>query len=320
MNPFHSSNFQMTRRDTLRAGISLLPFAAAPESLLSPSVAGEASWDRHQDADNPKICVFTKPLQELDFQQLAELLSKWPVAGVEATVRQGGQIDSSKAPEQLPRLFEALQARDRHYMILATDINSVESPEVESVLKTASKLGIRYFRMAYYKYDLEKPMLPQLEKYSNQARKLADLCGSLHMTALYQNHAGANYVGAAVWDLVQLMKDLPKDRMAIAMDIRHTTVESTTAWTQAYEFARPHLGALFIKDAVIEKGIAKDVPLGEGFNAKRLFDRVVRSGIPGPLSLHMEHIDHQNPALLEQRIEATGRDIMTLRSWLSHRA
>ena len=272
-----------------------------------------------QSSDELKICIFTKPLQELDFQQLAELLSRWPVSGVEATIRKGGQIEPSKAVELLPRLHESLMARDRHFMILATDINRVEDADTETVLKTASKLGIRYFRMAYYKYLLDKPILPQLATYAKHAKRLSELCGSLNMTALYQNHAGSDYVGAAVWDLVQILQELPRERIAVALDIRHTTVEATAAWPQAYAVARPHLGALFVKDAIFEKGVAKDVPLGGGLNARKLFDRILRDGLPGPISLHMEHIDHSDPKLLDQRIEATTRDITTLRSWIAAR-
>ncbi len=286
-------------------------------TTIGRPIAAEVSAAEIQSNEEAKICVFTKPLQELDFHQLAEVLSRWPVAGVEATLRKGGQIEPEKVATELPRLQEALMARDRHYMILATDINHVENKEAELVLKTASKLGIRYFRMAYYRYALDKPILPQLELHAKQAKRLAQLCESLKLTALYQNHAGSDYVGAAVWDLVQILKDIPKEQMAIALDIRHTTVEATQAWPQSYALARPHLGAIFVKDAIIEKGIAKDVPLGEGNNASKLFQRILRDGLPGPLSLHMEHMDHTKPELLDRRIEATSRDVSTLRGWLA---
>ncbi len=42
------------------------------------------------------------------------------------------------------------------------------------------------------------------------------------MTALYQNHAGNNYLGAPIFDLVQILKGIPVSQMAIAMDVRHT--------------------------------------------------------------------------------------------------
>lgn len=285
---------------------------------IAAATLGTASADVLRN-DDPQIYVFTKPLQELDMQQLAELLATWPVVGIEATIRKGGQIESKDAKEKLPRLYEALLARQRHQMILATDIDSADHPDVDAVLKTASKLGIRYFRMAYFKYQLDRPMVPQLESFAKQAKRLAEVASSLNMTGLYQNHAGVGYVGAAVWDLVEILQGIAPQHLAIAIDIRHTTIESTTAWVHAYERAKPHLGAVFVKDAVIERGQAKDVPLGQGFQAKSLFQRILKQGIPGPMSLHMEHLDHRDPMLLNKRIEATSKDISTLREWLSQK-
>lgn len=304
---------RLDRRSILQLGAISVGAGIASRSL-SKAVAEKTASGPDRDA---KICIFAKPLQELDFQQLAEILSQWQVAGVEATVRKGGQIDPANAAEQLPRLFELLMAKERHYMILATDVDSGDHADVRRVLEVAAKLGIRYFRMAYYKYNLDQPILPQLEQFAIKAKSLAKVCASLNMTALYQNHAGADYVGAPVWDLLTLLRDIPKAQISVALDTRHTIVESTTAWPLAYEAIKDQVGSIFVKEAIVDKGNVKDVPLGTGTIAKQLFQRMVRDGIPGPLSLQMEHIDHRDPNLLPQRIEAIGRDIATLRTWLS---
>lgn len=270
-------------------------------------------------SDPLRICIFAKPFQRMETQNLAELVGSWPVAGIEATVRQGGQVEPAEASEKLPRLLEALRARDRHFHILTTDIQRGDHPDVGRVLEIAAKEGVKYFRMAYYKYDLSRPLLPQLEQFAGQAKSLADVCKGLGITALYQNHAGAGYVGAPVLDLLEVFCDLPVQQMALALDLRHTTVEATSSWETIYARMKERIGAIFLKDAVAERGEARDVPLGEGPHVQSFFRKVLRDGLKVPLSLHMEHIDHQPDHLLPDRIDATVRDLATLQQWLQNR-
>lgn len=136
------------------------------------------------------------------------------------------------------------------------------------------------------------------------------------MTALYQNHAGNNYLGAPVFDLVEVLKGIPVTQMAIALDIRHTTIEATNSWPLLYAVSKPHLGAVFVKDAVVERGTVMDVDLGQGKAAAELFQTMRRDGLPSLLSLHTEQIDHADPKLLAQRIAAIARDVATLQKWL----
>jgi len=276
-------------------------------ALASPRSAKASSLE----PSRPKICIFGKPIQGLSYDEVADLLAKHPIDGLEATVREGGQVDPSKIAEQLPRLHEALTKRSRGFMILASEINRI-SHETVATLQLANKLGIEYFRMAYYRYQLDKPLIPQLEEFAKQVNELAILCKELKVTGLYQNHAGANYVGAPVLDLVSVLRGIPTSQIAIALDIRHTTVEATSSWPILYAAAKPHVGALFVKDAIIDQGKVKDVDLGQGKAAGELFQKVKKDGLPPVLSLHTEQIDHVNPALLPKRIDAIVRDIATL--------
>jgi len=283
------------------------------------SEAAQAARAIESLVDPARICVFAKPFQRMEVQNLAELIGSWPVAGIEATVRQGGQVEPAEAAEKLPRLLEALRVRNRHFHILTTDIHRGDHPDVQRVLEVAAKEGVKYFRMAYYKYDLSRPLLPQLEQFAGQAKSLAEVCKELGITALYQNHAGSGYVGAPVLDLLEVFCDLPVQQMALALDLRHTTVEATSSWETIYARMKDRIGAIFLKDAVVERGEARDVPLGEGPHVQTFFRKVLKDGLKVPLSLHMEHIDHQPDRLLPDRIDATVRDLTTLQQWLQDR-
>jgi sugar phosphate isomerase/epimerase len=294
------------RRDylrTLAAGALLTSNAGATLAAPSP-------------AKSKQILIFVKPIQELSFADVAQWLEKWDVGGIEATVRKGGWIESNGVSEKLPQLMDALRKVDRAEVIMASDVNRVEDSDIKAVLEPAAKLGIRYFRMKYYRYDLKKPILPQLDRFIDDATKLAKVCEELKMIALYQNHAGADMVGAPMWDLAQLLDKVASPNMRLAIDTRHTTVEASEAWRINYARVRSLVGAIFVKDGFLNQGKPQELFLGEGNRAKDLFSRIWAEHADLPMSLHMEHIDHTKPELLEKRIAAITKDVATLKSWI----
>lgn len=147
------SKSQTNRRQALLAAsvaTAAALIATKAKATLPNEVAAPMANSR------PKICIFAKPIQDMSYVQVADLLSKHPVDGLEATVRAGGQVDPAKVDEQLPRLHEALAKRSREFMILATNISTAKSAETEAVLQCASKLGVRHFRMGYFRYKLDR--------------------------------------------------------------------------------------------------------------------------------------------------------------------
>ena len=95
-----------SRRDWLAtASVASLVALAGPRSTGASTL----------EPARPKICIFGKPIQGLSYDEVADLLAKHPIDGLEATVREGGQVDPSKIAEQLPRLHEALTKRSRGF-------------------------------------------------------------------------------------------------------------------------------------------------------------------------------------------------------------
>ncbi len=285
--------------------------AVGLSTLMSKAQAAPA------DKVGRRIYVFTKPIQQLSFAETASYLAKWDVGGVEATVRSGGWFEPNEAEEKLPKMMEELRKVERAGVILTNDVNHADHQDVRRVLEPASKVGIRYMRMAYYKYDLSKKILPQLEDFAKQAKGLAEVCKALKMTALYQNHAGSNYVGGPLWDLMEVLRDIDPTHMSVALDIRHATIESTQAWQAGYARLRDNVGAIFAKDAIYVGGKVDDGPLGRSEKGKQLFDMINKDHPEVPISLHMEFLDHRKPELLTQRLDAISKDVATLRAWLN---
>ncbi|HEX4122008.1 MAG TPA: sugar phosphate isomerase/epimerase family protein [Verrucomicrobiae bacterium] len=289
----------MTRRAFV-AGTSAGLLCAAAQLQAAPAVK--------------RICAFEKPLQFLNDTELAEMLGALGFSGVEALVRAGGRVWPAKVAERLPRLRDALAKRGLEITIIATDINAVDQPNAELVLRTAAKLGIRRYRMAWFRYDLSKPILPQLDAFAAKLPALADLTRELGMTAIYQNHSGADTVGAPVWDMYRLLADFDPRTMGIAFDIHHAMVEGGLCWPVQFKLVQSHLAAIYVKDFVWNNADVKDVPLGEGRVGPKFFSMLRESGFDGTICLHVEYMEGvKDKAALEN---AYRRDLKTLRLWL----
>jgi sugar phosphate isomerase/epimerase len=262
------------------------------------------------------ICAFTKFLQSLDYEELARRVAGMGFDGIEATVRRGGHVLPARVEEDLPRLVEALKRHGLRVLIMATDVNRADDPLTEKVLRTAASLGITHYRMAYYRYDLRRDIPTQLEALRPLVRDLAVMNRQLGIAALYQNHAGPRYVGATLWDIHRLIRDVPPDEMGLAFDIRHATVEGGRAWPLYWQLMRPHVRAVYVKDFRWSAEGVKNVPLGQGRVAPAFFQRLDRDHFRGPISLHVEYLEH---AGVEDNTEALRRDLAVLRRLLENK-
>ena len=264
------------------------------------------------------ICAFTKPFNSLTFDQLADRMAEIGFDGIEAPIRPGGHIEPEQVPDELPKLVEALAKRNLEVTVLTSNINDPRNPLTETVLSPAAKLGIRRYRMQYFKYDLDKSIRQQIENWKPQVRDLAAMNKELGITGLYQNHAGRNYVGAALWDLPLLLDGIDNDQVGVAYDIRHATVEGGTSWPVTFQMVRPHISTVYVKDFQwLESARPKNVPLGEGrIDGPEFVKLLRRSKYDGPISLHEEYLDHKDPQLVPRHLAALKKDLATLKKWL----
>lgn len=302
---------KITRRNFLTGTAAISSFA-----LLRPiSLLAQAEKPAKSNPSRYTFCAFEKPLQFLSYDETAELFAELGFNGIEATVRPGGHVLPEKVEDDLPRFITALKKHGLEMTVLTSAINSVDSPHAEKVLRTAAKLGVKQYRMNWYRYDLNKPVLPQLDEARPKLRELAALNRELGLTALYQNHAGDKMVGAPLWDIYDLIKDFDPKQIALAYDIRHATVEGGLSWPIQFNLVKSHIGAVFVKDCVWENGKLKNVPLGEGMVNKKFFAMLKETNFSGPISLHVEYLDRSK----DKKVlgEAFKKDLATLKSLLA---
>ena len=263
-----------------------------------------------------EFSVFTKPLQMLPYDQLADVVAGLGFDGIEGTIRPGGQIPPEKVPDELPKMMAALSKRKLKMTIMASGVNDPRDKLSVRQLKVAAKLGIKRYRMKYFKYDLTQSVARQLDEIRPQLKDLVALNKELGIQAVYQNHSGRNYVGAPLWDLWLLFKEHPAQQLAVALDTGHTTVEGTNSWPIQANLLRPHLGALYVKDYAWVNNRKSLTPLGEGNIDKQFPRRLIQSGFSGPVNLHVEYLKPFSRENVPKQIAAMKRDAATLRKWL----
>lgn len=270
-------------------------------------------------ADSPvknSICVFTKPFQSLTYDELADRIAELGFDGIEAPIRDGGHIEPAAVPDELPKMVEALKKRNLELTVMTSSINDPNDPLTEKILKTAADLGVRRYRMKYFKYDFDKPILKQLDEWKPRFKDLAAMNRQFGVTAVYQNHAGRNYLGAALWDLRQLLEGIAVNEIAVAYDIRHATAEGGMSWPATWHMIRPHVETIYVKDFVWDEVKPRNVPLGEGRISRGFFKLLKQSNFKGPVSLHEEYLDHRKPELVPTHLAAIRKDFATLKELL----
>lgn len=183
------------------------------------------------------------------------------------------------------------------------------------MLRAAAALGVKRYRMGFYRYDLQKPILPQLASLQSVFRDIAAMNRDLGIAAVYQNHAGADFVGATIWDLHRLIKDYPVDEIGCVFDIRHATVEAGEAWPVYFDLMKPHLGALSVKDFQWNGAKSQHVPLGQGRVNPKFFEMIRQADFSGPISVHVEYLPKENA---QANLAALKRDYTLLRNWLQN--
>jgi sugar phosphate isomerase/epimerase len=284
--------------------------AAATAAIAFPSriMAATGTFPKH------KFCAFIKFLLSMKYDEMADAVAEAGFDGVEVTARQKeAYIHPERAADELPRLKEVLDKRKLEITILTTDILRHDEPHAETMLRTAASLGIKRYRLGFFRYDLKKPILPQLAALKPVVRDIAAMNRDIGIAGMWQNHSGAPMVGATVWDMQSLIKDYPVSDLGCVFDIRHAATEAGEAWPIYYDLMKPHLSALSVKDFRWDGRKSVHVPLGKGNVDPKFFMSLGKTDFRGPISVHVEYLPKENA---QANMAALKRDYHTLREWL----
>lgn len=240
-----------------------------------------------------KLSIFSKNLHWLDYTQMAQVAADLGFDGIDLTVRPAGHVLPERVATDLPKAVEAIRKAGLSVHMITTAIDDAAAPYTETILKTASSLGIGQYRTGWFKYDGKRDINTYLKEASSKLKDLAELSARYKIIAAYQNHSG-EYFGAPVWDLHAALQQINSPWLRSQYDIMHATVEGANAWPMGLELVRPYIASVDIKDFVWEKKNdnwhAQVVPLGEGMvDFRRFFSLVAQDGWKVPLSVHYEY-------------------------------
>ena len=263
-----------------------------------------------------KFTLFTKQLEALSYDRLAEAVAEMGFDGIEGTIRPGGHVTPERVPDELPKFVEALKKRGLELTIMASGINNAKDPLNVQQLRVAAKLGVKRYRMKYFMYDLKKPVAKQLDEIRPALKDLVALNRELGLQAIYQNHSGRDYVGAPLWDLVELFKTHDPKHLAIAFDVGHATLEGTHTHALQGNLVRPHLGSIYVKSFRREGNKIEWCGLSQGVVEGQWVRALVEADVTVPVNMHEEYIDHRDPKLVPEHLKAMRKDMATLKEWL----
>lgn len=304
-------------------------------SLLAgvPLLAGVALPDRPAAARAKlKVAIFSKHLQFVQGAELAQAAADLGFDAVDITVRKGGHVAPERVRQDLPPLVAVIRRHGLEVSMITTDIADADTPFAEDMVGTAAGLGIRHYRFGAFKYASDRPYPAQLDALQPCLAKLAALNGKFQSCAMYHTHSGVGQVGASIWDLYLLMRDLDPKLVGVNFDVAHATIEGGLGgWINSFRITGPHLRGIAVKDFIWAKDARgrwteQWVPLGQGMvHWSEFFRMVAEAGFDGPLQLHFEYplgaategVGYAPPDSREVIYSAMKRDLAVLRGQLA---
>ncbi|HWJ89827.1 MAG TPA: TIM barrel protein [Flavisolibacter sp.] len=266
-----------------------------------------------QPAEKMKICIFSKQLQWLNYNDMAHAVAEMGFDGIDLTVRNNGHVQPERVTQDLPKAVEAAHAAGIKILMISTDIQDDKSPRAEDILKTASSLGIRYYRSGGLNFKKDVDMTDNLDQIKAKFASLEQLNKKYGLHSDYLNHSGEGF-GATLWDLWLTIKDLDPRYVGSQFDIKHASIDGPFSWPVTFRLLHAYIKTLCIRDFRWEKKNnmwdIQPVPLGEGMvDFKKYFNVIKQFQITGPVSLMCDY-DLGGAQNGERKLTKPGNEVL----------
>ena len=222
-----------------------------------------------------KYLVLSKPLENLSYEELADTVAGLGMDGVDLTVRSPGHVLPERVKTDLPKAAQAMRSRDLEIGWLTTAVESAASPQAEDILATASELGIKQFKLGYYRYAGFGSMHRQIDEVREQLRGIEHLCQKYAIQAGIHAHYGPT-LSATTHVVSLLLEDFDPAALCYYPDLGHMGVEgSFGGWIHGLDLLADRIDMLALENVAQfravdpETGAAswstKVVPFDQGF-------------------------------------------------------
>ena len=202
----------------------------------------------------PEFHVFSKMFQPpvtASPEALCDLMAAAGFDGVQWTVRPGGHVEPERVEEDLPRLVRVAETRGLKCRSVCTAIVDGADPVSERIVGTASDCGIGLFRTGYFFYEPGRETYARsVDRIKRAFASLCDLGGRTGTRAAYQNHSfwGPPVFGGAVWDVLDVIRDLDPRHVSFEYDPMHAVLETFESWRYGMRRAAPWISSIDLKD------------------------------------------------------------------------
>jgi sugar phosphate isomerase/epimerase len=276
-----------------------------------------------------QVCVFSKHLQWLDWNGMAATAAELGFDGIDLTLRKGGHVEPERAEQDLPRVAEIIRKAGLALPMVTAGIVDERTPHAETMLRAIHAVGVRRYRWGGFRYIEGKPIPERLAELRQEAARLGELNRKYGACAMYHTHSGLE-VGAPIWDLWVILKDLDRSVLGVNFDVAHATIEGGLGgWIASLRLVGPWIRGIAIKDFRWERDARGEwrpawCPLGEGMvNFGRFFAQLKETNFSGPVQLHFEYplggaeTGARKLTIDRSRVlEAMKRDLEMVRGWL----
>jgi L-ribulose-5-phosphate 3-epimerase len=281
-------NKSVSRREFLQAS-SATAMASAVALSAWPATSVQA------DARGPfrgTLCLFSKPVPQLSWRELAQSAKQAGFGGIDLTVRPEGHVLPERAATDLPKAVAAIRGEGLEVPMISTALVSAADPTAEPILATASKLSIPFVKPGYYHFKFVN-VVEERNRAGNKFRGLVELATKYQIQVGYHNHT--DYIGAAIWDVAPVIESLDPRWCGFYFDLGHAAVDlGENGWKVATNLVIPRLKMIGAKDFVWKQAgphrwHAEPCPMGQGVVPwKEFLHALAQSNFRGPISLQQE--------------------------------
>lgn len=247
-----------------------------------------------------KYLMLSKPLESLSYAELADTVAELGMDGVDLTVRSPGHVLPERVKTDLPKAAQAIRSRGLKVGWLTTAIDSVQSPHAEDIIATAADLGIKQFKLGYFRYAGFGAMHRQIAEVREQLRGIEALCRKHSMQAGVHAHDGPT-LSATTHVVALLLQGFDPAALCYYPDLGHVGIEgSFGGWIHGLDLLSDRIAMLALEnlaqfhvvdpDTGATRWQPKVVPFDQGFIPfPEAFEYLKQIGYAGYASFQAEY-------------------------------
>lgn len=251
---------------------------ATPRTLIMDAYSRALHWIRDTDA-------------------LAEAAIELTCRGFQPTVQSfPGHIDPAKVKTELPAFVATMRKHGLRVKQVRGGNQTAVDAAVEELVGTMGQVGATHYWLGTDRYELNRPILPQLDAIKTKVERFVRLNERHGTTLMYHTRAGANSVGSVVWDLLYILKDFDPKFVGFHWDTGHMA-QHGPMWETLLRTAGPYVVAMSWKDRTWQQTSpgpggwqSPMVPMGTGLVDAGAYAVALRDiGFDGPMELQVEY-------------------------------